>query len=160
MALTPSKPATNTHNKFAIAKWVMVDPISNQEPSSLTTQKKYSVSKSLMAMATMNRADGATPNRMLRTPRLADSKANGIISLRMSSAPWENGLNTGMRRQTLSRLNDEMEAMFPMLKKADCRRTKKKRATRASDSLNGRNGGGVDPLVPFPAAVLVEKAWL
>lgn len=39
IALTPSKPAINTHNKLATTKWQIVEPISSQEPSSFTTQK-------------------------------------------------------------------------------------------------------------------------
>ena len=39
-ALTPSSAATNTHNKLAMTKWLIVYPISSHDPSSLTTQKK------------------------------------------------------------------------------------------------------------------------
>lgn len=46
-----------------------------------------------------------------------------------------------MRRYTLSRLNDEIDAMFPMLKKADWRSVRKKREMRASASTSDRNGG-------------------
>lgn len=84
----------------------------------------------------------------------------------MSSAPWEKGLNTGRSRQTLSKLKDEIDAMFPVLKKADCKRTKKKSATRASDSVNGRNCGTlvaavIDPLAPWSLVVGGSvKIWL
>jgi hypothetical protein len=73
-------------------------------------------------------------------PRFAETSANGIIILRMSMAPWEKGSKMGRRRETLSRLKEEMEAMLPVLKNADCKRTKKKRATRASWRVSGRKG--------------------
>lgn len=64
--------------------------------------------------------------------------ANGIRIFRMSSAVWENGLKTGISRVTLSSEKDETEAMFPVLKKADWRRKKKKRAMRASAIVRAR----------------------
>lgn len=64
--------------------------------------------------------------------------ANGIRILRISSAPWENGLKTGISRDTLSREKDETEAMLPVLKKADWRRKRKKRAIRASEMVRPR----------------------
>ncbi|KAG6100827.1 hypothetical protein E4U30_003697 [Claviceps sp. LM220 group G6] len=70
-------------------------------------------------MTNMKRADGATPSLLFSTPKLAEMSANGIIIFRIKSAPWENGSNKGMRRHTLSRLKEEIEAIFPVLKKAD-----------------------------------------
>lgn len=87
----------------------------------------------------MKRAEGATPSRRFSTPSAAEMSANGIISFSTSSAPCENGSNTGNSRFTLSMLNDETDAMLPVLKNADCRSTKKNSATRASESFNGRN---------------------
>jgi hypothetical protein len=43
-----------------------------------------------------------------------------------------------MRRYTASRENEEIEAMFPVLKKADCRRKKKKSEMRASERVRAR----------------------
>lgn len=101
-------------------------------------KKKLRVKTSLMAMTTMNRALGATPSLLLRTPKFALMRANGIISLSTRRAPCENGLKTGMRRYTLSSEKEETEAMFPVLKKADWRRKRKKREIRASDSVKAR----------------------
>lgn len=56
----------------------------------------------------------------------------------MRSAVWEKGLKTGIRRETLSREKVEMEAMLPVLKKADWRRKKKKRAMRVSETARVR----------------------
>lgn len=135
---TPSKAATKTLSRLAIAKCDIVLPISSHEPSSLTTQKKYKVKMSLMAMTTMNNADGATPIRRFKMPRFAETSANGIMSWRMSRAPCEKGSKMGISRVTLWRLNDDIEATLPVEKKADWRKTKKKRATRASASVSGR----------------------
>ncbi len=118
-SLIPSKLATNMHSKLAMQKWLIVDPISNQDPSSLTTQKKCRVRKSLMAITTMKSADGATPSLLFRIPRLAEIRAKGIISFKISKAPWENGSNIGISLETLSRLKAEIDATFPVLKKAD-----------------------------------------
>ena len=51
-----------------------------------------------MAMTSIKSADGATPKRLLRIPRFAEIRANGIMSFSMSNAPCENGSNIGMRR--------------------------------------------------------------
>src|ERR1700760_4480806 len=118
----------------------MVDPISNHEPSSLTTQKKWRVRKSLNAMTTMKSADGATPNRLLRIPRLAEINANGIKSFRIKSAPWEKGSKTGINRFTLSKLKEDTDAMFPVLKNADWRSVRKNRDIRASVRVSDRKG--------------------
>lgn len=67
----------------------------------------------------MKSADGATPSDRFRIPRFALMTANGIRILRIRSAPWENGLNMGISRHTLSREKDETEAILPVLKKAD-----------------------------------------
>lgn len=67
----------------------------------------------------MNNADGATPKRLLRMPRLAEMSANGIMSLRISSAPCENGSKTGISRATESNENADTAATLPVLKKAD-----------------------------------------
>lgn len=121
-----------------MTKWEIVLPISNHEPSSLTTQKKYKVNMSLIAITTMNSAEGATPILLFSMPRLADTSAKGIISFKINSTPCENGSKMGMSLVTLSRLNDDTDATLPVEKKADCRKTKKNRATRASDSDSGR----------------------
>jgi len=73
-------------------------------------------------------------------PRLAEIKANGIISFNTKSDPWENGSKIGIRRYTLSRLNDEIEATFPVLKNADCSKVRKNKATRASERVSERKG--------------------
>ena len=70
-------------------------------------------------MTTMKSADGATPSLLLRMPRFAEMSANGIMSFRISNAPWDQGSKTGIRRWTLSKLNDDTEATFPVLKNAD-----------------------------------------
>ena len=93
---------------------------------------------SLIAMTTMNKALGATPSRLLRMPRLALMTANGIMIFSISNAPCENGSNTGMSRYTASREKEDMDAMLPVLKKADCRRKRKNRAMRASASVRAR----------------------
>src|SRR5512140_2969935 len=105
-------------------------------------------------MTTMRRAEGATPSRLFKIPKLAEMRANGIMSFRINMAPCENGSKTGISRTTLSRLNDDTEATLHVLKNADWRSTKKKRATRASCSKRGRYGEteslsafDVDPLV-------------
>lgn len=66
--------------------------------------------------------------------------ANGIMSLRMRSAPCEKGSKIGIKRATLSRLNAEMEATLPVLKKADWSSVRKNRETRASERVSERNG--------------------
>lgn len=81
-----------------MTKWLMLVPMSSQLPSSRTIQKKFMVMTSQMAMTTMNRLLGATPNRRLRMPRLALMTANGMRSLSRRRAPWEKGLKMGMRR--------------------------------------------------------------
>ena len=58
----------------------------------------------------------------------------------MRSAPWENGSKIGISRDTLSRLNDETDATFPVLKKADWRSVRKKSETRASAKVRDRKG--------------------
>ena len=67
----------------------------------------------------MNKADGATPNLLLRIPRFAETSAKGIKSFKVSNAPWENGSKIGISLVTLSILKDEIEATFPVLKNAD-----------------------------------------
>lgn len=88
----------------------------------------------------MNNADGATPNLLLRIPKLAEIKAKGIMIFSMSSAPCENGSKIGIRRETLSRLKDETEATFPVLKNADWSNVRKNNEVRASDKVRERNG--------------------
>lgn len=91
-------------------------------------------------MTNMNSAEGATPNLLLRIPRFAEMSAKGIRSLSMSNAPWENGSKMGTSRYTLSRLKEDTEATFPVLKKADWRSVRKKRETRASDKVSDLKG--------------------
>lgn len=91
-----------------------------------------------IAITSMNRALGATFKRRFRMPRFALIMANGTRILNMSNAPCENGLKTGMRRWTLSSEKEEIEAILPVEKKADCRRKKKKRASLASDVVKAR----------------------
>ena len=87
ISLTNSSPATNTHNKLAIAKWLILVPMSSQLPSSRTSQKKFIVSTSEIAMTSMNRLLGATPSRRVRIPRLALMTSKGINIFSMRSAP-------------------------------------------------------------------------
>lgn len=54
-----------------------------------------------------------------------------------------------MRRYTASRENEEMEAMFPVLKKADWRRKRENKEMRASAKVRARY---------FPARVTVVLA--
>ena len=63
------------------------------------------------------------------------------------------GLNTGLSRLTLSRENEDTDAIFPVLKKADCNRKKKNNATRASEVLRVRNRY-VSPFTTVVASVL------
>lgn len=42
----------------------------------------------------------------------------------------------GMSRYTLSREKEEMDAILPVLKNADCRSVRKKREMRASERVN------------------------
>jgi len=56
----------------------------------------------------------------------------------MRSAPWEKGSKTGIRRYTASREKEDTDAMFPVLKKADCRRKREKREMRASARVRAR----------------------
>lgn len=112
--------------------------MSSQEPSSRTIQKKFMVSTSLKAMTSMKSELGATPRRRVRMPRLALMTAKGMSSLSRSSAPCENGLKIGISRYTESSEKDEMEAMLPVEKKADCNRKKKKREGRRSERESGR----------------------
>jgi len=106
-----------------------------------------------MAITTMKSADGATPNLLFRIPRFAEINANGIISFNINNAPWENGSKIGISLLTLSMLKAEIDATFPVLKKADWRSVRKKKETRASDRVSERNGedvseGGI-AAVPF-----------
>ena len=91
-------------------------------------------------MTSINRADGATPSLLLRMPRFAEIRANGIMSFKISSAPCEKGSKIGISRWTLSRLKDDTEATFPVLKNADCSRVRKIKETRASDNVSDRKG--------------------
>jgi hypothetical protein len=93
-----------------------------------------------MAMTNMKRADGATPNLLFRIPRFAEMSAKGMRSFSMSKAPCEKGSKIGIRRYTLSRLNEDTDATFPVLKKADWRSVRKKRETRASDKVSDLKG--------------------
>lgn len=108
-----------------------------------------------MAMTTMKSAEGATPRRLFRMPRLAEMRAKGTISFSIRSAPWEKGSKTGISLLTLSKLNADIEAMFPVLKKADCKSVRKKREVRASDSVSDRKGDEASDAgtAPFPFAV-------
>jgi len=67
-------------------------------------------------------------------------RANGIISLTMRRAPWENGSKIGIRRYTLSRLKADTAATFPVLKNADWRSVRKTSEIRASVKVSDRNG--------------------
>lgn len=69
--------------------------------------------------------------------------AKGIMSLRISSAPWEKGSKTGISRDTDSSEKAEMEATFPVLKNADWRMVRKKRDVRRSERVRERNGEDV-----------------
>lgn len=71
-------------------------------------------------------------------PRFADTRAKGAMILSKRRAPWLNGSKTGTRRETASSENEEIEAMLPVLKKADWRRYRKKRHIRASDKVSER----------------------
>ena len=93
-----------------------------------------------MAMTSINSADGATPKCLFKMPRFAEMRAKGIMSLSTSSPPWENGSKMGINLYTLSKLNDETDAIFPVLKNADCSRVRKKIEIRASDSVSDLNG--------------------
>lgn len=64
--------------------------------------------------------------------------AKGTMILTMSRAPWEKGSKTGIRRYTASREKEEMEAMLPVLKKADWRRKRENREMRASANVSAR----------------------
>ena len=66
--------------------------------------------------------------------------AKGIRSLSRSKAPWEKGSKMGIRRATLSRLKEDTEATFPVLKKADWMRVRKNRETRASAKVSDLKG--------------------
>lgn len=70
----------------------------------------------------------------------ADTTANGIMSLKISRAPWEKGSKIGISLYTLSKLKAEIDAILPVLKNADCRNVKKKRDVRISDNVKDRNG--------------------
>lgn len=93
-----SSPATKTQSKLAMTKWLMLVPMSSQLPSSRTSQKKFMVMTSQIAMTIMNKLLGATPRRRLRMPRLALMMAKGMRIFRTRRAPWEKGLKIGMRR--------------------------------------------------------------
>src|SRR6478735_7263076 len=93
---------------------------------------------SLTAITTMKSAEGATPSLRLRRPKAALRAANGTMSLRMRSAPWEKGSKMGTRRYTASREKEETDAMLLALKKADWMKKKKNRAIRASASVSDR----------------------
>lgn len=67
----------------------------------------------------MKSEDGGTPNLLFKMPRLAERMAKGTRILSMRRAPWEKGSNTGMSLYTASREKEEIDAMFPVLKKAD-----------------------------------------
>jgi hypothetical protein len=86
----------------------------------------------------MNSADGATPSLLFKIPRLAEIRAKGIINFRISNAPWENGSKTGINLETLSRLNAETDATFPVLKKADWRIVRKNTDIRTSAKVSDR----------------------
>lgn len=89
-------------------------------------------------------------------------RAKGIMSLRISKAPWENGSKMGIRRDTDSRLKAEMDATLPVEKNADWRRVRKKREVRASERVRERKGedesevGMAGIVCPFVADLVVE----
>jgi hypothetical protein len=95
-------------------KWLILVPMSSQLPSSLTIQKKLIVMTSPIAMTIMNRALGATPNCLFSIPRLAERTAKGTKILNMSSAPCDQGSNTGTSRETASSEKEDIEAMLPV----------------------------------------------
>jgi len=49
----------------------------------------------------------------------------------------------GISRYTLSRLKEDIEAMFPVLKNADWRRVRKNREVRRSERVKERKGEDV-----------------
>jgi len=82
----------------------------------------------------------------------------------MRSAPWEKGSKTGMRRATESREKADTAATLPVLKKADCRRVRKKSDILASLKVSDRKGEGeseagsaVLPLTAGFAVLLAAK---
>ncbi|KAK5004284.1 hypothetical protein LTR28_009115 [Elasticomyces elasticus] len=68
-------------------------------------------------MTTANRPPGLSLSRLVKMPRLAETRAKGASILSRSSALWEKGSKMGMSRE-----KEETEAMLPVLKKADWRR--------------------------------------
>lgn len=82
------------------------------------------------------------------------------MSFNMRRAPWEKGSKMGMRRATESREKAEMEATFPVLKKADWRRVRKNREMRASERVRERKGDEVSDTGPAGAPFVAETTDL
>ena len=99
----------------------------------------------------MNKLLGATPSRLFNIPRLALMTAKGIINFSIRRTPCEKGLKIGIRRYTLSRENEETDATFPVEKKADWRRKRKKSEIRASERVSGLYGEASWASVVFEA---------
>jgi|SRR5947207_393714 len=122
----------------------------------------------------MNNEDGGTCNFRFNIPKFADITtvsnyspnnlpAKGTRSLNTSNAPMRKGSNTGTRRYTDSKENEEIEAIFPVPKNPVCKSTKKNSAIRASERFNFRNEGFVVTACPFiplakMACVLIDFA--
>ncbi len=113
-----------------------------------------------MVRTIMNNDEGGTCNFRFNIPKFAEITAvnccspkgvpaKGTRSLNTSNAPMRKGSNTGTRRYTDSKENEEIEAIFPVPKNPVCNNTKKNSAIRASERVNFRNEGFVVTACPF-----------
>lgn len=93
---------------------------------------------SLILITIMNRALDCNPIRRFKIPKAAEMHAKGTIILYISKAPCENGSNIGINLYTASKEKDAIDAMLPVLKKADCNRNKKNREILKSDMVSWR----------------------
>jgi hypothetical protein len=121
---------------LAIQKCEIVVPISSQLPESRTRKKKLRVITSVVERTSKNRENGGSSKHRDRRDRAEESKKNGIKILKRRREPIKNGSNTVVNRYTDSIEKDDIDAKFPVPKKAILTKNKKKLATRISVEVN------------------------
>ena len=105
----------------------------------------------------MYNAPVPSPSAVLSSARHADRKKKGIIIFNTSNAAWLKGSKIGIKRYTASSENAEIEAMFPVLKKPDCSRYRKKSAVR---KLVGVSADAFAIEFEYPAAFAWEVPFI
>lgn len=117
-----------TIKALAIQKCEMVVPISSQLPESLTRKKKFNVITSVVDSTRRNNEKGGSSNDLDRSDSTEESRKNGTKILNSSNPPIKNGSKTVVNLYTDSIVNEEIDAIFPVPKKAILRKKRKKLA--------------------------------